>query len=1738
MSGRTVFACLLTVISPFAVLAQNGPDNDPDGLRGYVDNVFHHGQVDSVNLYNGLLTVPIALGPRYPVGPKLKFQVMLTYGSRVNEYGHPSATNPDYTYFPFAGDPALGLGWTFTVGAIKNCGGVCYVAADGSQHIFNTPVAGSSAYLKTSDGTQGMLHDLGNGGPYEMWDADGNHSVFDWHVTGNDDPPTSFTHDFGRGRDGWYLTSLSDPFGNGFTVTYRNNVLPVPCAGTYSATCSTLQMRCLDTGNSWIPRTINLPTGTITVGMDSNSLVNSFTFPVVASGVVTTATWTLGYQLGSDAEGSSIQTCDDQAGTEYTFNPWLLKSIQMPAGAGSFLFTYGKTTNCLSNVLSQAVLPTGATVDYLYGTYSFYHGRLAFLNQNCSSTAPDASAVIQLSGSLCCAASCPAAPRPLISGRDCGDHDPERFLDQQSGVVRRTETFAGDVNVTDYVQFAFPFGENGTSPASNCDGIGRCGPQSLTVVVSPAEKDGKRRARGVLFWSGPRNGGSATYSGDRTGADIEERVYEGDPTQNVDISAMPACGGSRLNPFCADRAVRVTQRTYEYDIASSDVGNRRLFSEIVYHQPPAANGVCSGCRYHQVSFANAGSHTWEGNGRHYDSETQTGNLGADYRQVTTAWTPAYWSAPPPSNAFSLPNLMSQRTESDGSTAVYRYFEYRTDATANGFLLGSAIWDSGRQRTFLSCFYNDGRGNVGREFSATYPNQLAPPNNACQAAYPSFPTGGVGVNGDAFGKIHTYQNGLLVTSRWMATPFAPGNWFLRNFVRDPGTGWVTSSSDAANLTTSYQYDSVGRVTLIAPPGGEAPIVVGYPLATRTVATRNGGAGLFTYQQYEYDGLGRVARDIHQMPGINQYAVRTHAYDGAGHRYFDSEWMGCSSGAGDCLTAAPGGTTSSDFDPYGRAQTTARADGSTSTVSFADSYSSFSDTKKTVTINNLGGVCAGGTCTGGSAAQTSYISDAFGRLASVTEPDSAVTSYSYDVNGRLTRVAQPGLPDRTFDYDTAGFLRQETAPEKGTVTYGDYGSLGNLLTKTENDGTVISYLYDFAGRLACEGQGPVVTGGGPCPVNQSIGSLYVVNSYDGNGFSGGSYPLGRITQRKGYNPLVSGQPSFTDNFTYSNAAGRLSRVSTIAPGGLGQVDQGWSYNGLGLVAQHNHARPANGSAASFAASTAYDAGLPATLYVNGIPAVTGIAFAPSQALRSYTTGLFRSRTVTTTIAPDASLLPRPASIATVGASTNFATGAYSYDSAGNITAMGQDSFAYDSRSRLTSAALSGVGDQSFSYDRFGNLVAKSGTPGNTTLCSGTCVNNKLLNSVAAYDNRGNLTTNWIAPGGPEIYTFDSLNRQIAHQASGLTWSYLYDGDNERIARILPSGWTYTFRDESRRVSAEFGATGPSRDNVFLDNLLAVSFASAAGNDRVWAFCSSDHLGTPRLITDVAASTVEAPRNWPYGESATTQGVSQRIRFASMERDTEGSRYYDHARSHEFNLARFLSPDKVGGTAADPQGWNRYSYVLNNPLKHVDPDGNLTIVVHGTFARGSADFLPGGAFFQNVARTVHDRTVASFQWSGKNSHEARVGAAKALAAFIRDYQFAPGEQLNIVGHSHAGNVAIAAINMGLGRPVDNLITLGTPSRSGYRLLEPSRVSNWINVYDSFDKVQTHGGGNYVSSFQTGPAARTEPGALNLNWNIDFGPLDSHSALYSPAAWQFTAPHLHPGTQWTSATTRVVSE
>jgi RHS repeat-associated protein len=55
---------------------------------------------------------------------------------------------------------------------------------------------------------------------------------------------------------------------------------------------------------------------------------------------------------------------------------------------------------------------------------------------------------------------------------------------------------------------------------------------------------------------------------------------------------------------------------------------------------------------------------------------------------------------------------------------------------------------------------------------------------------------------------------------------------------------------------------------------------------------------------------------------------------------------------------------------------------------------------------------------------------------------------------------------------------------------------------------------------------------------------------------------------------------------------------------------------------------------------------------------------------------------------------------------------------------------------------------------------------------------------------------------------------------------------------------------------------------------------------------------------------------------------------ERDTESGNDYFEARYYASSMGRFMSPDDgIDQDFYDPQSWNLYSYVRNNPLNSVD-------------------------------------------------------------------------------------------------------------------------------------------------------------------------------------------------------------
>jgi len=109
----------------------------------------------------------------------------------------------------------------------------------------------------------------------------------------------------------------------------------------------------------------------------------------------------------------------------------------------------------------------------------------------------------------------------------------------------------------------------------------------------------------------------------------------------------------------------------------------------------------------------------------------------------------------------------------------------------------------------------------------------------------------------------------------------------------------------------------------------------------------------------------------------------------------------------------------------------------------------------------------------------------------------------------------------------------------------------------------------------------------------------------------------------------------------------------------------------------------------------------------------------------------------------------------------------------------------------------------------------------------------------------------------------------------------------------------------------------------------------------FRIADWLGTTRVQTNSAGSTELLCQSLPFGDPATPCTVAPGTEqfFTGYERDPESGNDFAQARHYASGVGRFLSPDPSGLAYADPanpQSFNLYSYVGNNPLKFVDPTG----------------------------------------------------------------------------------------------------------------------------------------------------------------------------------------------------------
>jgi RHS repeat-associated protein len=288
-----------------------------------------------------------------------------------------------------------------------------------------------------------------------------------------------------------------------------------------------------------------------------------------------------------------------------------------------------------------------------------------------------------------------------------------------------------------------------------------------------------------------------------------------------------------------------------------------------------------------------------------------------------------------------------------------------------------------------------------------------------------------------------------------------------------------------------------------------------------------------------------------------------------------------------------------------------------------------------------------------------------------------------------------------------------------------------------------------------------------------------------------------------------------------------------------------------------------------------------------------------------------------------------IATAKSGTTVQEATHAWDAGGNLTQRinylsGSDTqtedFSYDFLDRLT--AVSGAYSNSYAYNQIGNITSFNGAsysygtkPHAVTQAGG---------SVYAYDNNGNLTSDNTSRS--RTLTWDAENRPVTITSGGVTTTFVYDGDGKRVRKTV--GGVSTLY-----VNQFYEKTG---DNVTTSYFFGGKLVAQRVNTAL-SYVHADHLGSTSVTTSSTGTVTGTLRYLPYGGTR-SGSVSIDIRFTGQRTDDSTGLYFYNARYYDPELGRFVSPDTVVPVFGNPQSLNRFSYCLNNPLRYVDPSGNV--------------------------------------------------------------------------------------------------------------------------------------------------------------------------------------------------------
>jgi RHS repeat-associated protein len=807
-------------------------------------------------------------------------------------------------------------------------------------------------------------------------------------------------------------------------------------------------------------------------------------------------------------------------------------------------------------------------------------------------------------------------------------------------------------------------------------------------------------------------------------------------------------------------------------------------------------------------------------------------------------------------------------------------------------------------------------------------------------------------------------------------------------------FLLSSSVNNQFTTSYDYDGIK----------------GY------MVKQTGVDGLVTYYN-GYDDLGRILETIDPLGNIT---INKYEWAASGNELYKITSNS---------THSP--ETIAYFDILGRAIRTTQADVIGVTDKIIEARQVYNATRQVTSIytpHYQGEI-------EGTLISYTYATDGSKRLATTTDSKARSVSYTYDklktsftdANNRiissetnsmdlvltatdvanksvLTSYHSSGQPSMqtvngtnlSMTYDSFGRIRTSQDPSLGSLTNSYYDD-DNIKTQTDNRGTLTSYTYDNLARVSNKIQSNTTQTSN----NRTINYTYISDG-PAKGHIEKAFFSGNTPQTLTYSYDGLGRPQ---NLTQEIASGSLAKKifisqNTYYPTGevktktfpSGEVVS-YDYDKLGGLIQINR---------------------------NGVPIWTLKNKRADEVITSYGYGNGTNVDITYDEPTGFPLTY----IATLSSSLKYSYGTTFNIKTGNLT--NRTNFYKNGDTPLT---------ETFTYDPSHDRVTNIAQSNNT------------VNQVISYDDKGNIITKYDAGtytyDATNVYAMAGLATTTGSAASAITQTVSYDADNmptqvkdvnEADISYGPDGNRTYMKDVNHTIyygddyEQEIDASGNIiREWTYIfapSGLAAVIINSPQDNLGGLYYVHSDHLGSPMLMVKVDGTVAEQysfdtwgrrrdPQTW--APLTDVQAIATRL----LRRGFTGHEHLDkyglinmNGRMYDPVLGRMQSPDPFiqGGL---PQGYNRYSYVLNNPLKYTDPSGYNTEAMQC----GGLD-LP--IWFMDPAFAL---TVTVLNATGINAFTDFYSWAKYNGKTI--------EHVWLSGVVIAGTVVVSVVTLGTGAP-----------------------------------------------------------------------------------------------------------